>query len=133
MSTLASLALQQAIFARLSGDADLMASVSGVFDHVPETAALPYVRLGAVSAIDWSSKSFSGQRHRISVQIFSEAPGETEAKTLADTVHALLDRASLTLAGHQLVRLGFESLQMLREPDGIRQAMLRFEALTHPL
>ena len=133
MSTLASLALQQAIFLRLSGDADLMAAVSGVFDHVPETAVLPYVRLGAVSASDWSSKSFSGQRHRISVQIFSEAPGEAEAKALAGTVHALLDRASLTLAGHQLVRLGFEGLQMLREPGDITQALLRFEALTHPL
>ncbi|MFQ5347368.1 MAG: DUF3168 domain-containing protein [Rhodothalassiaceae bacterium] len=133
MSTLASLALQQAIFARLSGDAGLMAAVSGIFDHVPANATLPYLRLAAAAASDWSTKSFSGQRHRIAVQIFSEARGDSEAKTLADLVHALLDGASLTLAGHQLVRLGFESLQMLREPDGIRQALLRFEALTHPL
>jgi len=130
---LASLALQTAIHMRLTGDAALMDVVSGVFDHVPESAELPYLLLGGVTASPWSSKTFSGQRHRLTVSAFSAAEGDREVKMLADLVHSLLDRAALSLDGHRLVVLGFEALQTLRDPDGARQAQLRFTALTHPL
>lgn len=133
MTGLSSFALQAAIHARLSGDADLMEAVNGVFDHVPKSAALPYLLLGAVTAVPWSSKTFSGQRHRLTVSVFSEAKGDREIKMLADLVHGLLDRAAFPLEGHRLVALDFETLQTLRDPDGVRQAQLRFAALTHPL
>lgn len=133
MSGLASLALQTAAHARLTGDAALMDMVNGVFDHVPKSAELPYLLLGAVTAQPWSSKTFSGQRHRLTLSVFSEAKGDREIKTLADLAHGLLDRASLPLDGHRLVALDFEALQTLRQPDGVRQAQLRFTALTHPL
>lgn len=133
MSSLASLALQRAVFGRLADDAALAAKISGVFDHVPKDARPPYVRLGPASAVDWSSKSFSGQRHRLTLQIFSAANADRELKEIADDVHGLLDRAPLVLEGHRLVKLGFDSLLVLRDPDGIRQAQMQFSALTHPI
>lgn len=133
MSSLASLALQRAVFERLAGDAALAAKISGVFDHVPKPARPPYVRLGPSSATDWSSKSFSGQRHRLPLQIFSALESMRELQDIADDVHGLLDRAALRPAGHHLVLLAFDSLVTLRDPDGIRQARMQFTALTHPL
>jgi len=133
VSSLASLALQSAVHVRLSSDDTLIAAVGGVFDAVPKQAQLPYLVLGPVTAVPWSAKSFSGQRHRLVVRMFSEAPGDAEIKALADRVHGLLDRAALSLEGHHLVDLGFDGLQTLRDPEGIRQAELRFSALTHPL
>lgn len=133
MSGLASLALGRALFERLAGDPDLTARISGVFDHVPKAVLPPYVRLGPASASDWSSKSFSGQRHRLTLQIFSTANSDRELKEIADDLHRLLDRAALPVEGHRLVALAFESLLVLRDPDGVRQAQMQFTALTHPL
>jgi len=109
-----------------------METLSGVFDAVPFDTPLPYAVLDTAAANAWSTKSFTGQRHRLIVSIFSQAPGDTEIKTLADRVHGLLDRPALTLKGHNLVELSFDSLQTLREPGSVRQAQLRFVALTHP-
>lgn len=133
MSALAAAALQTALYERLTGDAELMASLTGVFDHVPAKTALPYAVIGPATAVDWSTKSFSGQRHSLTVSVYSDRPGALEAKTLADRVHALLVASPPLPAGHKLVAYDFDFFQSLRTPDGIRQAVLRYAALTHPL
>ena len=46
--------LQQAVYARLTGHAPLMALVTGVFDEVPENQPHPYVSLGSITAVSYT-------------------------------------------------------------------------------
>lgn len=133
MSGLASLALKRAVFAHLSADSMLMARISGIHDAPPNALSFPYLVMSGISAEDWSSKTFIGQRHRLILRLFSDSPGETELLDLADMLVARLQDAPLTLEGHGLLSLRFDSLITLRDQDDIRQAQLRFLALTQAL
>ena len=131
MASAADLALQQAVFGVLDGDGVLTGLTTGVFDHVPGDAALPYVVIGEATAVDWSSKSFDGQRHSLTLHVWSAALGGAEAKTILDRLYTLLHRAELTLAGHALVLLRFEFSQTLRDVDDrTYHGVIRFGALT---
>ena len=132
MSGDAALALQQALYGRLSGDATLAGLVSGVFDHVPDETAFPYVTVGEDAATDWSTKTFDGQRHALTVHVWSRARGRTEAKTIMARLYALLHGATFAMAGHELILLRCDFSETRREPDGLTQhGVMRFRALTH--
>ena len=55
-------ALQEAVFAALTADAELEALLGGanVFDGAPRNAAAPYVHLGEIVARDWSTATEAG-------------------------------------------------------------------------
>jgi len=130
--TEASWPLHKAIFDALVADAGLGALVTGVYDHVPAEAVLPYVTLGPASATDWSAGSFNGQDHDITVDVWSAAPGHGEAKQIMAAVHAALHHRDLALEGAQLVLLHYRFSDVFTDADGESiHGVMRFRALTH--
>ena len=130
----ASWALQTAVFEALTANADLMAAISGVYDHVPADTAFPYVTIGEASVTDWSSKSFDGQRHSLTLHVWSRARGRREAKEILALLYGTLNGADLAVEGQQLVDLRFDFAQTLLDADGLTfHAVQRYRAVTRAL
>lgn len=131
----ASWALQQAIFAALSGDSALTALLGGarVYDDVPERAAFPYVTFAPGLERDWSVGEAVGSEHAVTLHAWSRGAGRKEALAIIDAVRTRLHDAALTLSGHRLVNLRHESSDVRRDSDGETfHGIVRFRAVTEP-
>ncbi len=132
----ASWALQQAIFAALSGDSALTALLGGarVYDDVPERAAFPYVTFAPGLERDWSVGEAVGSEHVVTLHVWSRGAGRKEALAIIDAVRARLHDAALTLVGYRLVNLRHESSDVRRDGDGETfHGIVRFRAVTEPV
>ncbi|MFL5238101.1 MAG: DUF3168 domain-containing protein [Rhizomicrobium sp.] len=131
-----SFALQQAIFAALSGSTDLQALLSDpprLFDFVPPDSAFPYVVLGDGSEADWSTATEDGTEHTIQIDVWSRQPGHREAKQIADVIRSVLNNAALIVTGAALIDIRHVTTDFSREPDGQTfRARLTFRAVTEP-
>ena len=132
MSADSSWELQQAVFTALTGDAPLMAMVQGVYDHVPQGAAFPYVTVGESSARPWRAVSLDGVETTLILHVWSRERGRKQAKQIMAEMHRILDDADLTLSGHVLVSISFEFSQTMLDADGvIYHGIARYHANTH--
>lgn len=123
--------LQQAVYQALIGNGDLMAAISGVYDHVPADTAFPYVTIGETTVIDWSSKSFDGQLHDLTLHVWSRARGRKEVKTIMALLYDTLNGAALAVEGQELVDLRFDFAQTLLDADGLTfHGVQRYRAVT---
>lgn len=132
----ASWALQTAIFAALSMDANVK-SVLGdpprIYDEVPRNAAMPYLVIGDGKESDWSTSTDTGTEHALVLHVWSRARGRKESKIVAATVRDVLDDASLALTGHTLIGIKHQSTEFLRQTDGqAYHAIMKFRAVTEP-
>ncbi|GER08228.1 hypothetical protein GCM10007972_17530 [Iodidimonas muriae] len=133
MSLSGFLSLQRAVIDHLTSDSALMAQISGVFDEPHHRTALPFVLVGPLQASDWSAQGLNGKRWRLTIRVFSDKPGDHHLLALADRVHDRLMSVPLAIEGGHVAAFSFESLQTLRDPDGVRQGQLRFSALIQTL
>lgn len=128
----ASWPLQEAVYDALVADAALTALMTGVYDHVPSTATLPYVTLGPASATDWSAGSFDGQDHDLTIDVWTAGPGHGEAKRIMAAVYGALHDRDLGIADAALVLLRYRFSDVFVDADGETiHGVLRFRALTH--
>lgn len=130
----ASWALQQAVFAVLTGDVNLHSLVADrIFDAVPRRAAFPYIVLGEGDETAAGTATEDGREHTLAINIWSRTGGMRESKRTASAVCVVLDRSELTLDGHKLIDLRFISADYTRQPDGeTYRTVVRFKAVTEP-
>ena len=134
MSGEASWALQKAVFEALTANANLMGAISGVYDHVPADSAFPYVTIGETTVTDWSSKTFDGQAHSVTLHVWSRARGRKELKEILALTYDTLNGAALSIEGQQLVDLRFDFAQTLLDADGLTfHGIQRYRAVTRAL
>lgn len=130
----ASWALQQAVFSALSGDAGVQALVGNparVFDHVPENTEFPYVTVGEATAVDGSTMAKDGQRHTITLHVWSRARGRKETKQVLAAIHDVLHKGALTIAGHVHAGTVFEFTDTFLDPDGLTyHGVARYRTVT---
>lgn len=131
MSYGASLALQQAIFQRLSADSALASLVgTAIYDAVPP-GIIPgtFVALGGEDVREAADKTGRGAMHEVTVSVISDAAGFTSAKEAAAVVSDALNDAPLILARGHLVSLTFHRARARRVQDAdIRRIDLKFRA-----
>ena len=132
----ASWALQTAIFAALSVDANVKSVLGNpprIYDEVPRDAAMPYLVIGDCKESDWSTSTDTGTEHALVLHVWSRARGRKESKLVTATVRDALDDAELTLTGHTLVGIKHQSSEFLRQTDGqTYHAIMKFRAVTEP-
>lgn len=132
----ATAALQQAIYAALSGDATLRSALGAsdrIHDHAPRGAAFPYVAFASFSARDWSTGDTDGDEHTIVLHVWSREKGKREAETIAAAIRARLHDAALDVSGYRLVNLRHTATEIRREPDGqSTRGIIRLRAVTEP-
>lgn len=119
MSGLVLLPLQTAVFEQLDGDATLGALITGVFDHVPQGTAYPYVTIGDASSEDWSTATSVGAQTRFAIQVFGRSGGRKAMLTIMERIYALLHGESLSLSGHHCIHCRHESSRMEQQADGL--------------
>jgi hypothetical protein len=137
-------ALQQAVYAALSGDAALQAWLGDparLYDHVPGDAVHPYVVIGEIEGRPFDSKTSQGMSLTLSLHVWDgadggsggAAPGYRGAGRLRQIMArlvALLDRAALDLDGHSLVMLRLAQSETRTGTDGlVREGLQRYHAL----
>lgn len=87
--------LLQAIFAKLSGDAALMALIpGGIVDRLLPRAILPLIVIGELESRDYSTATEKAEEHFLSLDIWSDANGRRCAGEIAGRVKTLLDDAA---------------------------------------
>lgn len=126
--------LQQAVHAALSGDATLQGLLgvpARVFDHVPPGSGFPYLVLGEATSAPFDGKTEDGMTQTLTIHTWSRYRGLKETKEIMAAVAAVLDDASLTVAGHTLTLLRFEFGATFLDADGLtRHGVQRFRAVT---
>jgi hypothetical protein len=103
-----------------------------IYDHVPQDEPPPFVTVGVGDTAEGAStKTFSAVAHAVQVDIYSAQRGLLEAKTLADLIHAAIERQNLSVIGAAAAAVRFEFSEFFIEPDGARGTM-RFAATVYP-
>ena len=128
--------LQTAAYAALVADSALLALLGGegLYDHVPQNAAFPYVVIDQMQVRDWSTGTERGSEHVLMLHVWSRYEGKHEAYEIADAVREVLDDAELSLGDHRLINLTHQYSDLKRDPDGeTYHGVMRFRAVTEPL
>jgi len=121
--------IQKAVYAALTGNAPLMALITGVYDSIPDATDPPYVHISSDTEIANGTFSKDGWDCTITLQVYSLGIGFKEALTIADAVTTVLHRATLTLDSGSCCYCQKEYQETLT-PDGIlRQVPLRFRVI----
>ena len=143
MSSDPSLALQQAIYAVLTGVPfqTACAVAVGVYDHVPAAATPPYVVISDIQDDGAGVQAYDGSELHANLVVWSTKPGKVELRTIANAIRMFLaPRSDLTPpfslagAGHRLVTWRRVQTIPMNDPDGISsKATVMIEYLTEPL
>ncbi|MFE2106637.1 DUF3168 domain-containing protein [Kitasatospora sp. NPDC059463] len=125
--------LQAAVYTQLTTDAELRAMVTGVYDYVPEGTAYPYVVIGeAIETPDNRHHGF-GRQTVLTLHIWSQYRGYSEALAIGARAMAVLDHQPLTISGLHHVSTRYEMGQTLTDPEppgDIRHLVQRYRITT---
>jgi len=122
--------LQKAVFAALDGDGTLSALITGVYSHVPQDTAFPYIKFGDIAARNWSTNTSSGDEIKFNVEIFGRSRGAKEILEILKEVRRILDDASLAMTGCTMVSMKYNSADITQMPDGLTwHGIVSFDAL----
>lgn len=110
-----SLALQEAIFARLQAEVSCP-----IYDGAPLNATMPYVSIDREISVN--SSPLSGRRREtrmIYLSVWSDAIGQAEVKRINGEVISALDERRLTLTVGRAVSVRVEQADAQRDADGV--------------
>lgn len=125
--------VQMAVYGRLTGDEELMALITGVYDHVPETVAFDYVTIGEATEIPDNRHGGFGRETVAALHVWTRHRGHGPGLRIAARVTTLLDHQALTVEGLHHVSTRFEFSQTLIDPEppgDIRHISMRFRITT---
>lgn len=130
-----SLELQTAIVTKLKADGGMNAVVgTRIYDNVPPTATFPYVSLGDSQVLPDKADCIDGTEIFFSIDGWSRDKRYPECKQISKAIVACLDDQQLTVNGYDAVVFELDSVNYLRDPDGItRHVALSFRALIQAL
>lgn len=117
-----SLALQKGLRAALAANSGVTAIVSTrIYDEPPQNVTFPYIRFGDIEPSAFDTDTTEGSLVSISIEAHSRsASGRVEAAQMVEAVKEALHRkeASVTVAGHTLVELIFQTFSVTRDGEG---------------
>lgn len=123
--------LQRALVGALKAHAGLAALIAGrVFDQTPAAAPFPYLTLGRLTSLDWSTSTERGSEYIVTINVWSKGKGKKEALGLMALVDEALHDRPMTLTGCALVNLRLESSELSYDDDqAVHHGAMRFRAM----
>lgn len=133
MSGIATDPLQEAIDARLSGDATLTVTLGArIYDDTPDGEPYPYVVIADFTEAPNDTMGTTGRDLTVTLHVWSRFRGFRECNRIANRIDQLLDRWLPTVAGWHTTAMLHEFYETLRDPDGItRHGVLRYRIHVH--
>lgn len=119
--------IQVALATRLTGNAPLMARVTGIHDgRAPEGAVLPYVVISEPSEEDWGTLGKAGNATTFYLHVWSATRGSSkEVNEIGNLLEAAM-AAALTVTGQSGAITRREFREVFVEDDGTRHLVLRY-------
>lgn len=133
MTVTRSLALQEAVYGALSGDAALSALVAGrIYDEpvhldAPGADPGPYITLGDERVRRWNAQGLSGAVHEMQVSVHAVSGGFAQLKTIAAEAERAVADAALTMGSGRVVSRALRGARARRIAEGGRRIDLAFE------
>ena len=119
--------VQVAVYQDLIAYTPLMNRVTGVYDHVPQGTAYPYVVIGEDTAIEWDTDTSDGVESTLTIHVWSRLKGRRETKEIMELIYDALHRAELQIEGLHSVFCYWEFSETFLDPDGeTRHGVTRF-------
>lgn len=109
--------VQTAVYTRLNGDATLGAAINGVYDHVPDNSAAPYVVIGDDDLDSWLTMGTNGFNGTLTVHTWTEGTGMKECKTIMGLIYGLLHKYNLSVSGYNTAGLLMVNTNAFKEAD----------------
>ena len=134
MTAMACHKLQEAVFTALAADADLSATLTGVYDEAPVGASYPYVAMGDTSLRPNDLKDRDGAQISFDITVWSNEPSQMQVKELMAVADAVLHRVDLPIVGHDLVTLRLQNAGIVRqwnEEGSLYRGRLTYSALLY--
>jgi len=116
------LALQKGLRAALVANTGVIALVGArIYDEPPQNVTFPYIRFGDIEPGAFDTDTIQGSLTGISIEVHSRsASGRVEAVRMVEAVRDALHRQepSVTVAGHTLVELIYQTYSVTRDNEG---------------
>ncbi len=134
--TNAAIEIQAAIYQLLSSSSDLLAELGGnrIHDEAPPKAEPPYVLFSKTVSTDWGTQSENGERHRITLEIWSARNGRKQVLVIERMIREILAEMRGQLDRHFLVHLNWvqSETDMITRQNRFRCRTV-FEAVSEPV
>ena len=131
MSRTSLLEVQTAIMAKCTGDATLMAMITGVFDFgaVVEGQTFPYITIGDAMETPLNAFGRRGYMAQHSVHIWDNSLGFDTCLRILDRLNTLLDQTKLTLSSQSNVFCLYNGCHLLNDPGiyDIRHVPVKYD------
>jgi hypothetical protein len=105
MTALALQAVQPAIYSKLSADGVLMGMVSGIYDAVPQNAALPYGVIGDGTTQELPQVVHLLTECNFEIRVWSKSGGRKTVLNILNRIYGLLHRGTLSPAGFTVLSM----------------------------
>jgi hypothetical protein len=126
------LELQKDIYGALTGDATLMAKITGVYDFVPDNTAYPFIQIGEVDFSDWGTQTFDGFEGVITINLWHR-PGSRGRAPLHDImhdIHRILHKNTFSIPGFTVALMRYDFSNIIVDPDAVTyHGVTRFRIL----
>lgn len=127
--------VQQAIYELFVNDTELMATVTGVFDTLPDDQPYPFITIGDFTTVDESTVEISGMNLTLTIHTWDEGESRLRLKQLMAQIVNLVHHAELEDLGspqiHNIVNVSFEFSTLFKDPDGVTlHGVQRFRIVT---
>ncbi len=118
MASLGYYVLQKAIYEKLTGNSQLMAAVTGIFDNPTQGTAFPFITIGDVSSGDLSNLGKDVIEQQIYLHVWSREGGHKQASDIMEIIYGLLHNGTVTISGKTVVMMRFVTTKIQMESDG---------------
>lgn len=119
---------QKAVYSELTGDATLLAMVSGIFDEPPQASAFPYITIGEGTETPQDTFGKQGKDNVLTTHVWSRYNGFKEIGLIVERMNLTLDSATLSIAGYTTVHVTHSASRLFRDPDGeTRHGIIEYE------
>lgn len=116
------------LYNKLASNNQLNQMVSGIFSYVPKDTKFPYIYIGKMSAIDWSTKSSQGIQLLFNVHLFSQAQTNKEILEILSLLNDYLDKWEVKLGNRYFVSVKLIASDIEQESDVVAfHAISRFK------
>lgn len=111
--------LQQAIFKRLSEDADLNDVITGVYDYVNQDTPFPYVTVGEPTVSPFESKTSYSENIPWVLHCYSDAQGKRETMQMLNLMVKALTKEKWHVEGFKVFKFIIDQNMRVLSPADI--------------